>query len=104
MEAIDRIPILKDDLKEFLDEVNPEIRRRIRAGGTRLNVNVSQHRLEKLQRLTGPSAKEFVECAHTGRSSFGAAPGRATDQLMNDVVGAAVVEFAFVFKGAPDTW
>jgi hypothetical protein len=105
LEAISRIPALKDDIAKFLDEVNPEIRRRIRAGRTRLCVNVSSHRLDKLQTLlAGPAAKELVEYAPTGRTVLGAVPGSATDEEINDVIGASVVCFVFVFRGDPATW
>ena len=105
LEAISRIPALKDDIAEFLDEVNPEIRRRIRSGRTRLCVNVSAHRMDKLQTLlAGPAARELVEYKPNGRSAYGAAPGRATDAEINDVIGASVVGFVFAFKGDPATW
>jgi hypothetical protein len=77
-------PKLKDQIRKFLEDTNPEILRRVRSGQRQVCVMFAIHRLSELHNLLGTAnAKEFVTCISNGSVSIGI--GNRVGTCINDL-------------------
>jgi len=103
IKAILALPTLKDKIREFVEQTNPEILKMVRSGQTEVSVNVSDSRLSTLQSLLAhTSITEFVEITSNGSILGNSA---ISNGGVNDVTALGGMHgFRFMFKNDPNSW